>query len=72
VTKGTENTSATAKDTGTDYELLLTPTAKIIEDIDANLLDTILRCTDTEKFLPSLMRSSNLSSESTVERWGVI
>ena len=48
VTRGVENTSATAKDTGTDYELLLTPTAKIIEDIDANKLDTNQRYTDGE------------------------
>jgi hypothetical protein len=48
VTRGLENTSATAKDTGTNYELLLTPTAKIIEDIDANKLDTTQRYTDSE------------------------
>jgi hypothetical protein len=48
VTRGVENTSATAKDTGTNYELLLTPTAKIIEDIDANKLDTSQRYTDGE------------------------
>jgi hypothetical protein len=48
VTRGVENTSATAKNTGTDYELLLTPTAKIIEDIDANKLDTNQRYTDGE------------------------
>jgi hypothetical protein len=48
VTRGVENTSATAKNTGTNYELLLTPTAKIIEDIDANKLDTTQRYTDSE------------------------
>jgi hypothetical protein len=48
VTRGVENTSASAKNTGTEYELLLTPTAKTIEDIDANKLDTTQRYTDGE------------------------
>jgi len=48
VTRGVENTSATAKNTGTDYELHLTLTAKIIDDIDANKLDTTQRYTDSE------------------------
>jgi hypothetical protein len=48
VTRGVENTSATSKNDSTEYELLLTPTAKTIEDIDANKLDTTQRYTDSE------------------------
>jgi len=40
VTRGQENTSATSKSTGDgEYSLILSPTAKTIEDIDANKLD---------------------------------
>jgi hypothetical protein len=48
VTRGVEKTSATSKNDSTEYELLLTPTAKTIEDIDANKLDTTQRYTDGE------------------------
>lgn len=40
VTRGQENTSATSKSTGDgEYSLILSPTAKTIEDIDSNKLD---------------------------------
>jgi hypothetical protein len=48
VQRGMENTSATAKSTGTQYELALAPTAKIIQDIDANKLDKTQRYTDDD------------------------